>query len=314
MENSSLPNEFEHNVEHSVFNIKKNKKKVFYIFSVVIFLIFFYFLFLSAPGDFPAGAVVRIEPGMSLRSISAVLEKQHIIKSRVAFESFLIIFGAELHIKSADYLFENKLPVWLVARRIGGGEHHTAPVSVTIPEGFDINQIGDTFSQELTNFKKDKFIAEAKELEGYLFPDTYFFLTDANEKDVIKSMNNNFKKKITLLSSDIVSSSKTEREIITMASIVEREAKGDADRGIISGILWKRISIGMPLQVDAAPETYKTRGLPESPIGNPGLLAIKATIYPQKSTYLYYLHDKDGNIHYTKTFAEHVKNKLKYLR
>ena len=66
-------------------------------------------------------------------------------------------------------------------------------------------------------------------------------------------------------------------------------------------------------KVDAAPDTYKTRGLPESPIGNPGLLAIKASIHPQSSPYLYYLHDKEGNIHYAKNFAEHVKNKLKYL-
>ena len=70
----------------------------------------------------------------------------------------------------------------------------------------------------------------------------------------------------------------------------------------------------MGLQVDAAPETYKVRGLPKKPINNPGLLAIKAAMYPTKSPYLYYLHDKDGKVHYAKTFAEHRLNVLKYLK
>ena len=151
-------------------------------------------------------------------------------------------------------------------------------------------------------------------MEGYLFPDTYFFLTDSNETDVINSMNGNFKKKIMPLLPDITAFGKTEKEIITMASIIEREAKGDTDREIISGILWKRIKIGMPLQVDAAPETYKIKELPKNPISNPGLLSIKAAIHPVSSSYLYYLHDKNGSIHYAKNFTEHQANIRKYLK
>ena len=70
----------------------------------------------------------------------------------------------------------------------------------------------------------------------------------------------------------------------------------------------------MPLQTDAAPETYKVKGLPKNPISNPGLEAINSAINPQNSSYLYYLHDKDGNIHYAKNFEEHKANKLKYLK
>lgn len=307
MENLSSLSELEHPVS------KLNKKNAIYLLSLVLFLILFYFFFLSAPKNFPVGVVVKIEPGMSLRKVSLKLKNEHIIRSRVLFEAFAIILGGEKQAISANYFFESKLSVYEVARRISKGEHDMAPVSVTIPEGFDLNQIGDAFAQELTNFNKVKFLFQAKNLEGYLFPDTYFFLTTDNEKDVIESMSKNFEKKIAPFRPEIISSGKTEKDIIIMASIIEREAKGDADRGVISGILWKRVSINMPLQVDAAPETYKTRGLPESPIGNPGLLAIKASIHPQSSPYLYYLHDKDGNIHYAKTFAEHVKNKLKYL-
>jgi UPF0755 protein len=199
--------------------------------------------------------------------------------------------------------------------RIERNEYYNSikSISVTIPEGFNVNQIVDVFGPKLANFNKIKFLAETKGLEGYLFPDTYFFLTNANDTDVIKSMSDNFNKKIIPLLPKIISSGKTEKEIIIMSSIIEREAEGNIDRGVIAGILWKRISIGMPLQVDVAPETYRTKGLPESPIGNPGLLSIESAINPQNSSYLYYLHDKNGNIHYAKTFAEHNKNIKKYL-
>lgn len=289
-------------------------KKLKFLIGLIALLAVLYFLLFSAPKDFPLGTVVEIEPGMSLRSVSSILKKQRIIRSRLVFESFAMIFGSESRITSADYLFENKLPVWEIGRRIAKGERRMAPIVVTIPEGFDIGKIGDVFELKLVNFNKSKFLLEAKGLEGYLFPDTYSFLINADDKSVLKKMNDNFNKKISSFLPEIISSEKNEKDIIVMASIIERESKGGADREIISGILWKRIDIGMPLQVDAAPETYKIRGLPKSPIANPGLLAISAAIHPQNSIYLYYLHDKNGVVHYAKTFAEHKKNVLKYLK
>jgi len=120
-----------------------------------------------------------------------------------------------------------------------------------------------------------------------------------------------------------------------MASIIEKESLNGDERQIVSGILWKRISLGMPLQVDAtflyingkasaeltkddlnidSPyNTYRNKGLPPGPINNPGLDAIVAALYPKDSPYLYYLHDKKGKVHYAKTFNEHVANKRKYL-
>jgi UPF0755 protein len=294
--------------------IGKIKKIYFYASGSIVLLLLFYFFLLSAPGNFPVGTTVRIESGMSLRSLSALLKNEHIIRSRLAFEYSVIILGGEKHIVSADYLFEKRSSVWQVAEDIVGGEHRTASVSVTIPEGFDVNQIADAATPKLPSFNKAQFLLQTKDLEGYLFPDTYFFSSNANEKDVIKSMNGNFEKKIIPILPEIISSGKTEKEIIIMASIIEREAKGDADRGIISGILWNRIKIGMPLEVDSVPDTYKVRGLPASPIDNPGLKAIEAAINPQNSSYFYYLHDKDGNIHYATTFTEHQVNIKKYLK
>ena len=181
----------------------------------------------------------------------------------------------------SDYIFENELPVYGVAKRIAQGEHHMAPIAVTIPEGYDAVQVANAFTARLANFNKDKFLMAALSKEGYLFPDTYFFFSIDNEEIVLKSMSANFEKKVAPLRPAMLAVSKSEKDIIIMASLIERESKGDADRGFVSGILWRRLSIGMPLQVDAAPETYKTKGLPKIPISNPGILAIKAAIDPK---------------------------------
>ena len=317
MENSSLYSN-EQGGQDGILEFNKrnilSKRNFIYVVCAVLFVYFFFNLLLSAPTGFPVGAIVKIEKGSGLKTVSLQLKSANIIRSRIAFEALIIIFGGEKHVVGTDYYFEDKLPVWKVAERIAKGEHHMAPVTVTIPEGFTKAEIADAFNFKLADFNKDKFLAGTKGLEGYLFPDTYFFLTTDTEEDVIKSMRDNFEKKVSPVRPEIISAKKTEREIITMASIIEAEAKGSADRGIISGILWKRIKIGMPLQVDSAPDTYKTRGLPKIPIDNPGLAAITSAIHPPSSPYLYYLHDKDGNIHYARTFAEHRQNVLKYLK
>ncbi|KKS24420.1 MAG: Aminodeoxychorismate lyase [Candidatus Nomurabacteria bacterium GW2011_GWC2_41_8] len=292
----------------------KTRKIIFCFLGVFLFFILVYIFTISAPKNFPKGVIFNIEQGASLRSVSFNLKKTNIIRSRILFEAFVIIYGGDKHVISADYLFENKIPVFEAARRISRGERHLAPVKITIPEGFTTEDIASACISKLPYFDKEKFLLSAKGSEGYLFPDTYFFFTTADERDVIKSLTDNFQKKVSFLDKDIIQNGKSREDIIIMASIIEREAKGDIDRGVISGILWKRIKIGMPLQADAAPGTYKTKGLPKSPISNPGLEAIKAAIYPQNSPYLYYLHDKNGIIHYAKNFTEHMKNISKYLK
>lgn len=299
---------------HKISNrINTPKKFIFGVLGTFLLLCFFYILFLSSPANFPEGAIFKVEPGKSLRSVSLQLKQENIIRSRTAFEAFVIIFGRKERVISTDYYFETKLPVYEVAGRISKGEHHIVQVKVTIPEGFNNSEIADVFNSKLIYFNKDKFLLSAKDKEGNLFPDTYYFFVTDTEVDVIKAMSENFEKKIAFVRPEILLSGKTEKDIIIMASIVEREAKGDADRGFISGILWRRIVIGMPLQANAAPETYKTKNLPENPISNPGLEAINATLHPQSSPYLYYLHDQNGDIYYARNFEEHKRNIAKYL-
>lgn len=288
-------------------------KNIFYTLGIIFILVLFYYFLLSAPLDFPAGSTVKISSGSSLRSVSLQLKQEHVIRSRLLFEALVIIFGKERVIE-ADYYFERRLPVSEVAWRLWKGRHNIAPIVVTIPEGFDNTQIAEVLASKLANFNKAEFLSKAEGLQGYLFPDTYLFFTTADSEAVILAMSENFNKKMKTIRSDILSSGKTEEDIIKMASVIEGEARGEGDRALISGILWKRIKIGMPLQADAAPETYKKRGLPERPIGNPGLAATRAAIFPENTQYLYYLHDKNGVIHYAKSFAEHNRNIQKYLK
>ncbi|MBI5139619.1 endolytic transglycosylase MltG [Candidatus Nomurabacteria bacterium] len=311
---TSREDQAEFGYEENTELVPKYKNLKSFGFALLIIFLFCYYFFISAPSDFKSGTIISIENGSTLRAVSLQLKENNIIRSRISFEAFVILYGGERRIIQTDYLFENKSPVWVVAKRIVKGEHNMAPIKITIPEGFNNEEIAESFGSKLPSFNKDNFILKAKEKEGSLFPDTYFFFNRDNEEVVIKSMSDNFEKKIAPVRPKIVASGKTEKEIIIMASIIEREARGDLDRDFISGILWKRISIGMPLQADAAPVTYQKKGLPDSPIGNPGLEAINSAIYPKKSNYLYYLHDKEGNIHYAENFEQHKQNKFKYLR
>lgn len=268
----------------------------------------------SAPGDFPEGSVVDIKSGSSLRAISLDLKNKNIIRSRIAFESLSILYGGDRGVVSGAYLFEARSSVFTVAKRVSNGERHLTTVRITIPEGYDRAQMADLFAEKLINFDKEMFLMMTKDMEGYLFPDTYFVFNIDDENVVVSLMQDNYNKKIKSLQSEIAASGRSETDIIVMASIIEREASGDEDREFISGILWKRLRLGIALQVDAAPDTYKERGLPDAPIASPGLSSIMAAIKPKDSPYLYYIHEKSGQIHYARDFDEHRDNIDKYLR
>ncbi len=290
----------------------------FILFGIPIFIFFALILgwhfFISAPKYVGQDTIFEVQEGMSLRQISGGIYAAGLIRSRVAFEACVILYGGEKHLSIGDYLFENKMPVFEIARRISVGEKHLAPLKITFPEGFDNADISAVLEGKLRNFNENEFAVHAAGKQGYLFPDTYFFLTTDDAAQAVSVMENNFKKKVAPLAEEILASGRTEKDIIIMASLVEREAKGDADRALISGILWNRIKKGMRLEADAAPETYKKSGLPEEPIANPGLEAIRAAIHPEASAYLFYLHDKQGVIHYGKNFAEHRRNIQNYLK
>jgi UPF0755 protein len=157
------------------------------------------------------------------------------------------------------------------------------------------------------------FLPPASTSQGYLFPDTYFILPGTTPEDLVKRFSDEFDARIKTIQPQITAFGKPLRDDVILASILEREAKGKTDQQMVAGILYNRLRLGMPLQVDAAANTYRFKGLPPSPIANPGLAAILAAINPTKTDYLYYLTGKDGTMHYAKTFEQHKANIVKYL-
>lgn len=292
---------------------------------------------LVPPRSFPRGAVVTIPEGTSLRKAGKILRERDVVRSSTLFEAYIIMQRGELRIKAGDYFFESPQSPWHVAARITKGAYGFEQVALTIPEGLTRTEIAALIvnKDQFPFFNEAAFLAATDGKEGFLFPDTYFVPRNMQGADLVHLLRETFDRKIASRAEAISTSGRTEHEIVTMASILEAEARTPEDRRIVSGILWKRIKIGMPLQVDAAflavngkqtPDltlddlkidspynTYIYRGLPPAPIVNPGLDAIDAALEPTESPYLFYLSDGEGVMRYARTFEEHKANKSRYL-
>lgn len=308
---------------------------------------------------------VNIAKGSSLSQISSELKAQDLISSEFIFKALATISGSAGKLQAGDYHLPGNLTLTELIRKLKNGEGASSDDEVKILEGWTLNDIAKTF--ESRGIKPEDFFALAGKpvtitthakaapsiwstqfpflgdkpsgasLEGYLFPDTYRLHKDATAEDVITKMLTNFNSKASVLIADAAKESgRSAYDILKVASIVEAEVPHKDDRPIIAGIVWKRLSVGMGLQVDSTVNyvtdrghasltaedlkvdtlynTYKYRGLPPTPIGNPGLDAIQAAISPKESPYLYWLSAKDGTTIFSKTLDEHNAAKAKYLK
>lgn len=301
--------------------------------AIIICSLFIFVIF--PPRDFPDGTFIHIDRGETATSIGHKLKEKRIIQSELGFKVMMKLLHGEKRIQSGFYFFReaNSLPI--ISLRLTNLLLGTKPYKITIPEGHSNQKIANLLASKLPNFPKQEFLTKTENLEGRLFPDTYFFSDGITVDEIIFELNQNWQEQIKSLNQEPLLSGKSIDEIITMASIIERETNKAEDRRLVSGILWKRISIGMPLQVDATFEyytkyntytitkaemkkdspynTYTNKGLPPTPIANPGLDSIKAAINPTKSDYLYYLTGRDGKMYYASDFAGHKKNRRLYL-
>lgn len=282
-----------------------------YLFLLVIVFFVICFFPTIPPRSFPSGSIITIQEGINLYELGEVLKQDSVIRSPFWFRTVSILLGGEHQMKAGQYLMPKPQNVFAIAWRIFHGNYDIETVKITIPEGFTVKKISALFDERFTFFDHEDFVSQAP--EGYLFPDTYFFEVTATASSTIKLLSDNFSRKIAPSLSKIESFGRTMDGVITMASILENEARTKEDREIISGILWKRIKLNMPLQVDSDPATYKHAGFPPKPISNPGLESIEAALNPVTTPYLYFLTDNDGMMHYAKTFDEHKANKIKYL-
>ncbi len=299
-----------------------------------LWLLGLYAVFCSAPFGFPEGTIMRVHKNTSISQLSLSLYDKEMIRSPFVFKVLTSLFDSG-KVFAGDYRFKDKENVFTLARRFTRGEFGINPTRVTILEGSSSREIATLLDKKLPVFEKDAFIALAEKQEGHLFPDTYFIKPSDDEGDIIKLMTDNFEKQLSKIKLDVLASNRSFDDILTMASIIELETRTPESRRMVSGILWNRIKKDMKLQVDAvfpyimnkyslqltmkdlqtdSPyNTYKYKGLPPGPVGNPGLDSIKAALNPTKTSYLYYLSDKQGKMHYAETYKGHMANRRKYL-
>ena len=264
-----------------------------------------------------------IERGENLFQIAENLEKEGLIKNKFLFDLYIFIKGAQRKLQAGEYFLSPSESIARIAGKIISGD--IAKVVVTIPEGFTVKQIEEKLNLKLPG----------ENLEGFLFPDTYYLPVDVTPEKVVEIMTTNFDKKMAPFKEEIEGQGKTIFEIVIMASLLEKEVKTFEDKELVSGILWKRLKNNIPLQVDATISyitgkqttrisreetqidspynTYKYLGLPIGPICNPGIDSIKAAIYPKNSQYWYYLSTSEGKTIFSETLEEHNLAKAKYL-
>jgi len=282
-----------------------------------------------------------VPKGQAVAVIATRLEESGLIKNALAFRFIVKKNALDQKIQAGSFDLSPSMTATEIAQKLTQG---TYDLWITIPEGWRREEIADSLAkQELEMFSKDEFLALTKGQEGRLFPDTYLVPRQVSAEQLVRLLQQTFDKKITAgLKTDLAKSEHSLNEVLTMASIVEREAKGYDQMTKVAGVLWKRIEIGMALQVDASLQyikgydktqeswwttptaedkklnsvynTYKYPGLPPAPIANPGFDAIKATLNPVDTGALFYLHDLQGNIHFAMTLEEHNANVRKYLQ
>jgi UPF0755 protein len=330
---------------------------MFIIFGYIIFFIFYRININFIHSKIDETKIIEIEQGETLKSIAFKLKKEKLIQSKNLFIFYVKRKKKQGMLQAGEYTFEPGLNVRETVNRITEGKANFSDVKVTILEGWSNDKIAEyleslglwskkDWENALEEYDISKYSFLNKEnkkynLEGYLFPDTYMVYQKAEPEELIIKMLDNFDKKINgEIRKEIEEQGKSLFEIITMASVVEKEAviKNDnSDAKIVSGIFWNRIKINQALQscatlayvlkeakpvysiedtkIESPYNTYKNIGLPIAPICNPGFLAIEAAVYPIDTEYNYFLSPigSDETI-FSKTYAEHLLNKQKYIK
>jgi UPF0755 protein len=308
----------------------------------------------------PAGAVkqVAISRGMSANSVADTLEENGIIKNSFVFGYYLQLKDEGSRFQAGLYEMSPGMDNAAIIAKLNAGDTIAEEtIRFTIPEGYTVLQIADKLAADgLINKEKFLDVAENgrswanaesaqaipdddklhKRLEGYLFPETYELKKDSTEEQIITRMLQETDRKLAALPEDwqdaMEASGRTLHEIMTIASLIEREVVVDEERALVSSVIYNRLAKPMRLQIDAAVQyaldepkerlltkdleidspynTYKNDGLPPGPIASPSLASIEAAIYPAQSDYLFYVTKKDGSQShlFAKTYNEHLRN------
>lgn len=285
-----------------------------------------------------------VTPGQPITAIAQNLKKEKLIKNALAFRFLVAQMRIEKTIQYGDFRLSPKMSSRDIALEL---THGAIDIWITIPEGTRIEQQAEIIEERLKfggneafNFSKKEYTRLSE--EGFMFPDTYLIPKDATAETVANQLRSTFQSKI---EGSIIGNSTTNlplEEVVTIASLIEREAKTAQEKPTIAGIINNRLSLGMPLQIDATVQyakgyensentwwpqitrddyelvkspynTYLNTGLPPAAISNPGIDSIRAVLEPEETDYLYYLHDSEGKIHYAITIEQHNQNVQDFL-
>lgn len=310
----------------------------------------------------PSTVLYAVPPGAGATAIARGLKEAGLIRSPKFFLYVVWRRGDQEKFKPGTYELTPSLSTRAIEALLAEGKPVSNEVSVTLLEGWTIGDMAD-YLQDADIAAREELYAQAGEsakpasglpdwaasypalagrpadasLEGYLFPDTYRIYADGGAAPLVRRMLANFEAKLTPeLRAEIAARGRTVHEIVTMASVIEREVRSDEDRAMVSDIFWKRVDDGQGLQADSTVNyitghskpsvsveetkidhpwnTYKYRGLPAGPIGNPSLSSIVAAIRPKANPYWFFLTDPEGKVWYGRTFEEHQSNRLNHLR
>jgi UPF0755 protein len=324
----------------------------FFLLLIVSSLWFYYQIYFPQSSFCDEETIFSVSRGENFIEISRKLKEEELIKNEFFFQVYAFLSGKFRNFQVGSYSLCLNRSVVDIVDTIHQGK--TIQIKLTIIEGWNLKDVADyleklkvvnkdSFLKKTKNFKSDQSFSFLKDkpdeadLEGYLFPDTYFVPYGISEDSIIEIMLSNFDNKLSdNLKKELKNQEKTIFEAIIIASLIEKEVRTLEDKKLVSGIIQKRLKIGMPLQIDATISyitgkktvrisisetqidspynTYRYRGLPIGPICNPGLESIKAAIFPQESEYLFYLSKPDGETVFSKTLEEHNIAKNKYLK
>jgi len=316
-------------------NVNRYTKKLVIIVGIVGTL--FYFGAVRPPQKFPTNALITIEKGQDVDTISHMLEKKGVIRSGTVMRMMARLYGIDRSLHAGDYLFKESANLFEVMRRISQGVFGLQPVVIRVRDGSTVKDIAKLLEKKMLRFDKEKFLRIASTQEGFLFPDTYYFLPNAPEEKIIGAMVDNFYAHYKQLEPYTKKTHMSLHDIVTLASIVELEAWKYEDRRKIAGVLLNRLAIGMPLQVDVSfvyimnkgsfqvtrkdmrhqspYNTYVHTGLPPGPIWSPSLESLRAVLHPagREHRWLFYLADRKGNTYYSTTYKQHLAKKRRYI-
>lgn len=327
------------------------------VLGVLIVLLFslvsrnFYIEMLKPVNMSPVPAItVSIPASASANKIASILEQHDLIRNKAVFLLYLRFSGQDTQLKAGEYALSQSDSVQRIVEIIVSGQVVTYPF--TIPEGFTLKQIAATLAEK-EFIDQEKFLAVAANasfdywflegvpkgsarLEGFLFPDTYRIPRGFTEKQIIDLMLKRFEQVFSEEYRHIAEGAgMTVLEVVTLASIIEKETKLDEERPVVSGVFHNRLAenwrlescatiqylLGEPkerltlkdLAIDSKYNTYKNLGLPPGPIASPGKASIVAALNPANVDYMFFLVKQDGTHAFAQTLAEHNRNKKKYL-